>query len=113
MSERLFIWAESLAENSGTHSFNTLSSKFGDGYEQNVSVGINNRKGSWNFTRTDSESLITEIKNFLDDHKGADSFYWQSPKDGRIRVKAGDYQLVDRGSGTWKISTTFTQVFYL
>ncbi|MCM1637855.1 phage tail protein, partial [Acinetobacter baumannii] len=56
--------------------------------------------------------LITEIKSFLDDHKGADSFYWQSPKDGRIRVKAGDYQLVDRGSGTWRISTTFTQVFY-
>ncbi|ENU46269.1 phage tail protein [Acinetobacter nosocomialis] len=112
MSERLFTWAESLAENSGTQSFNTLSSKFGDGYEQNISVGINNRKGSWNFTRTDSESLITEIKKFLDDHKGADSFYWQSPKDGLIRVKAGDYQLVDRGSGTWKISTTFTQVFY-
>lgn len=112
MSDRVFTWLENLEGNLGTHNFKVMNSSFGDGYEQNVSVGINNRKGSWPFTKTAVESDIREIKKFLDDHKGADSFLWDSPQDGQIRVKAGDYQLENRGSGTWRISTTFTQVFY-
>lgn len=112
MSDRIFVWETSLDSNSGTSTFNVLSSQFGDGYAQDISVGINNRKGSWPFNRKANESLITEIKNFLDEHKGADSFLWNSPKDGKIRVKAGDYQLLYLGSGLWQISTTFTQVFY-
>lgn len=112
MSDRIFNWDTSLEGNSGTNTFNVLSSQFGDGYEQNVSVGINNRKGSWPFNRKASEAVIIEIKNFLDEHKGADSFIWISPKDGQLRVKAGDYQLTELGSNLWQISTTFTQVFY-
>ena len=112
MSDRIFNWDTSLEGNSGTNTFNVLSSQFGDGYEQNVSVGINNRKGSWPFNRKASEAVIIEIKIFLDEHKGADSFIWISPKDGQLRVKAGDYQLTELGSNLWQISTTFTQVFY-
>lgn len=112
MSNQIFVWAESLDGNSGTHTFSTLKSSFGDGYEQNVSVGINNRKGTWPFAKTANESVILEIKQFLDLHKGADSFLWNSPLDGQIRVKSSEYQLVNRGSGLWRISTTFTQVFY-
>lgn len=112
MSNRIFTWETSLDGNSGAHTFNTLKSSFGDGYEQNISVGINNRKGSWPFNRKAIETTITEIKNFLDDHKASDSFLWNSPKDGQVRVKAGDYQLNELGSGLWQISTTFTQVFY-
>lgn len=112
MSNRTFIWETSLEGNSDNQNFNTLTSKFGDGYEQNISIGINNRTGSWPFSRKASESIVRQIKQFLDDHKGADSFFWQSPMDGIVRVKAADYQIVDRGSGLYQISTTFTQVFY-
>ena len=52
-----------------------------------------------------------QIKAFFDAHKGANSFLWDSPLDGQVRVKAGDYQPTCMGGDVWRISTTFTQVF--
>lgn len=112
MSNRKLTHCQDLAGNSQTSSFKTLSSKFGDGYEQNVSVGINNRSGTWQYTKTGKKALILEIKAFFDEHKGADSFLWDSPLDGEVRVKAGEYQLTKVGGLIWQISTTLTQVFY-
>ena len=112
MSNRKFIHCQDLDGNSQTASFNTLSSKFGDGYEQNISVGINNRSGVWQYSKTGKKALILEIKAFFDDHKGADSFLWDSPLDGEVRVKTGEYSLVCLGRDIWRISTTFTQVFH-
>lgn len=112
MSNRKLIHCPDLNGNSEETTFKTLSSKFGDGYEQNVSVGINNRSSTWQYTKTGKKALILEIKAFFDDHKGADSFLWDSPLDGEIRVKTGGYQPVCLGGNVWQISTTFTQVFY-
>ncbi|WP_436897707.1 phage tail protein [Acinetobacter gyllenbergii] len=112
MSNRKFNYCQDLEGNSQTNSFKTLSSKFGDGYEQNVSVGINNKSGQWQYSKTGTKALIHEIKAFFDDHKGADSFLWDSPLDGEVRVKTGDYQPTCLGGDAWRISTTFTQVFY-
>lgn len=112
MSNRTFDWDTSFDGNSGTSNFKVLSSQFGDGYEQNISVGINNRKGSWPFNLKAKKSVIVEIKTFLDEHNGSDSFLWNSPLDGQVRVKANEYQIQDRGAGLYQISTTFTQVFY-
>ncbi|EXC34374.1 phage minor tail family protein [Acinetobacter sp. 869535] len=55
--------------------------------------------------------MILEIKAFFDAHKGADSFLWDSPLDGEVRVVAGDYTPVSLGGDVWSISTTFTQDF--
>ncbi|EXA68345.1 phage minor tail family protein [Acinetobacter baumannii 348935] len=55
--------------------------------------------------------MILEIKAFFDAHKGADSFLWDSPLDGEVRVVAGDYMPVSLGGDVWSISTTFTQDF--
>lgn len=112
MSNQKFTWCPDLEGNTQSSSFKTLSSKFGDGYEQNISVGINNRSGAWGFTKTGKKALILEIKAFFDEHKGADSFLWDSPLDGEVRVKTGEYSPVSLGGGLWRISTTFTQVFY-
>ncbi|MFU8927580.1 phage tail protein [Acinetobacter puyangensis] len=113
MSNQKFEWCVDLSDYSGTQSFNVLSSKFGDGYEQNVSVGINNRSGTWQISKTGKKALIQEIKTFFDAHKGADSFLWDSPLEGEVRVKTGtEYTPVKIGGDIWKISTTFTQVFY-
>ncbi|MGP2362601.1 phage tail protein [Acinetobacter junii] len=112
MSNLKLTICQDLQANSQTSSFNVLKSKFGDGYEQNVSVGINNRSGTWQFTKTGKKALILEIKAFFDQHKGADSFLWDSPLDGEVRVKTGEYNPVCLGGDVWRISTTFTQVFY-
>lgn len=112
MSNLKFTWCQDLEGNNQTESFNVLSSKFGDGYEQNISVGINNRSGQWSYSRTAKKAEILEIKAFFDQHKGADSFLWGSPLDGEVRVKTGEYNPVCLGGDVWRISTTFTQVFY-
>lgn len=112
MSNRKFTYSQNLNGNSQTNTFKVLTSKFGDGYEQNSSVGINNKSGVWQYTKTGNKALILEIKAFFDDHKGADSFLWDSPLDGEIRVKTGEYNPVCLGGKAWQISTTFTQVFY-
>lgn len=112
MSNRVFTWCVDLESASASNEFNVLTAGFGDGYEQNTSVGINNRKQEWSITKTAKKSLITTIKNFFDDHKGADSFLWQSPFDGQIRVRAASYTLTPLGGEVWRISTSFSQVFY-
>ena len=112
MSNLKFTWCQDLEGNNQTESFNVLSSKFGDGYEQNISVGINSRSGQWSYSRTAKKAEILAIKAFFDQHKGADSFLWDSPLDGEVRVKTADYNPVCLGGDLWRISTTFTQVFY-
>jgi len=112
MSNRLFEYCTDLEGNNASIQFNVLSSKFGDGYEQHVSVGINNKKGQWAYQRTSNAAEILKIKQFFDDHKGADSFLWQHPKHGLVRVKTDtQYQEVCLGGDAWRISTTFYQQF--
>ena len=111
MSNRKFTWCNDLEGNSQTNAFKTLQSSFGDGYTQRTSVGINNKSGTWAYKRTEKKAVIIEIKAFFDAHKGADSFLWDSPLDGEVRVVAGDYMPVSLGGDVWSISTTFTQDF--
>lgn len=113
MSDLKFTFECDLDGNSNTQRFNTLSSKFGDGYEQNIAIGINNRSGEWTYQRTAYKAEIMQIKAFFDQHKGADPFLWDSPLDGEVRVKTSpEYQPRQIGGDVWQISTTFTQVFY-
>ena len=111
MSNLTFGWCVDLNGSSGGAKFSTVEAKYGDGYSQATSVGINNRTQEWSVSRTALKAEITAIKNFLDARKGADSFLWDSPFDGVIRVKASEYQLSPLGGLVWKISTTFSQVF--
>jgi len=111
MSNQKFTWCNDLDGNSQTSSFKVLQSSFGDGDKQRACVGINIRSSTWEYKRTGKKALIREIKAFFDAHKGADSFLWDSPLDGEVRVVAGDYMPISLGGGMWSISTTFTQDF--
>lgn len=113
MSNEKFTFPCDLDGNSNTQNFNVLTSKFGDGYEQNISIGINNRKGEWSYQRTASKDEVLLIKAFFDKHKGADSFLWDSPLDGEVRVKTNtSYSPKQIGGNVWQIATTFYQVFH-
>lgn len=111
MSNQKFTHCNDLDGNSQNTDFKVLQSNFGDGYTQRTSVGINNRSSTWAYKKTGKKVLILEIKAFFDDHKGSDSFLWDSPLDGEVRVVAGDYMPVSLGGDVWSISTTFTQDF--
>lgn len=109
---KTFEFEQDLNGNRQKTKFNVINSNFGDGYEQNTSIGINNRKHEFSYQRTANKALILQIKAFFDEHSGAKAFSWQSPLDGKIKVKASDYELNCLGGDIWQISTTFTQVFY-
>lgn len=111
MSNRVFTWCQDVDGNTQAVEFNKLSSDFGDGYSQQISVGINSKHSTWQFKRTAEKNVIIEIKNFLDDHKTTNSFLWDSPFDGRVRVRSEPYSLVNLGGNAWSISTTFIQSF--
>ncbi|MFP6820489.1 MAG: phage tail protein, partial [Acinetobacter sp.] len=51
MSNRKFTYCQNFEGNSQSNTFKVLTNKFGDGYEQNVSVGINNKSGVWQFSK--------------------------------------------------------------
>ena len=86
MSNQKFTHCNDLDGNSQNTDFKVLQSSFGDGYTQRTSVGINNKSSTWAYKKTGKKALIQEIKAFFDDHKGSDSFLWDSPLDGEVRV---------------------------
>ena len=113
MSDLIFTWGCDLDSNQETQNFAILTNQFGDGYEQNIAVGVNNKKGKWSYQRTAKKAEIDEISKFLDARKGADSFLWSNYDGVQVRVKADtSYSKSKVGGDIWKISTTFTQVFY-
>ena len=108
---RKFTWCQDIDGNSQSYKFNVLESSFGDGYKQSASIGINNKRGEYQYTRTAESAIIDEIRLFLDEHKRTKAFLWDSPKDGEITVKSGDYTMQFLGGDAWRISTVFEQSF--
>lgn len=54
--------------------------KFGDGYSQRVTDGINTINQTWNLTfQNNSVQTIADIEAFLASKNGADSFTWTPP----------------------------------
>jgi len=87
--------------------------KFGEGYEQRASFGINTIKEVWNVSfqnRTVTE--INEIDAFLETHGGVDSFSWTPPGQStpkKFKCQEWNKQIV---KGTfWNLSAKFEQVF--
>lgn len=114
MSDELFAFPTDLNGNNQNTEFKVLSSQFGDGYDQHISVGINNKRRAWLYQRTGYKAEVDQIEEFFLRHKGADSFEWLCPyTDSIVRVKTElTYQKTQVGGDIWRISTTFKEVFY-
>jgi phage-related protein len=91
----------------------TRSKQFGDGYEQSVSDGINNKVQSWPISHTGSAERIKEIIAFLDRHKGAKAFLWMPPLGelGLYKCPNG-YQPSHKGGSVYTLTATFEQTFH-
>ncbi len=86
--------------------------RFGDGYEQRASFGINTMPRMWELSfngRTQTESEA--IESFLSDKKGVDFFTWTPPTGsaGRFVCRAWVLNLVE--VDCYNISATFEEVF--
>ena len=92
---------------------NLRTAKFGDGYEQRVTFGINQNPKEWslvwnNITETDSDT----IENFLNARAGVEAFEW-TPPDETTEYKwvCQEWQKKIDIPNRATINATFRQVF--
>ena len=107
----VFTWSPRVGS-SGDSQPDTLQSKFGNGYSQRLSVGINNIAGSYAVSFTGNEAYIRAIRAFFIKHKGANHFLWTPPLEARgAFITSGGWSLLPKGGGIYVLSTKFQQVF--
>lgn len=86
--------------------------KFGDGYEQRTSSGINTMPKSWPLSfnaRTNSEA--DAIMAFLSARAGLEAFDWTAPDGTTGKYICREYRRNYARYGVNNISATFEQVF--
>ena len=106
-----FTWKPDREGSNGKHTFAVLKAQFGDGYNQSVADGMNNKVQEWALTFTVSRDIALQITNFLDALQGYKAFAWTPPLGSLSLWTASEYQDVDNGGGQHSISVTFTQEF--
>jgi phage-related protein len=110
MAVETFNWCPKIDATSAPE-YRTRSSKFGDGYEQVVGDGINNRVDSWSLTFVVDKAAALEIKSFLDRHGNFRSFLWTPPLGELSFWRAAAPAVSPNGAGIFTLTTTFTQSF--
>lgn len=87
-----------------------ITTKFGDGYEQRVAVGINNNPEKWSLAFTVGNPVLPDALAFLQARKGVESFYWANPY-GTTNVYVCRNWTLSRGPGKQTLTMDFEQVF--
>ena len=107
-----FTWQLDMGSSESTE-LNTQTVKFGDGYEQAVSIGINNARKLWQASVTDKKAVIDEIYRFLLSTKNVEAFAIQPiPDESAIAVRCdGEISRTHLGGMAWRISFNLRQVF--
>lgn len=87
--------------------------KFGDGYEQRVSYGINTNPQEWDLSFANrSEDESNEIDDFLTEHAGITSFEWTPPgQASALKFKCQEWVKVAQKGNFFSITAKFEQVF--
>lgn len=86
--------------------------KFGDGYEQRASFGINSNPQTWELSfsnRTDTETLA--IETFLSARSGVESFDWTPYNETSGKYVCREWSKTIDGFNRNSVQATFIQVF--
>lgn len=112
MANKTFTW-DIGQDSAETTALNKTTTRFGDGYDQAVSFGINNARKSWQCSKTDTKAVIDEIYRFLLATKGVEVFNFQPVKsEPSIKVRLdGEISRQNIGADGWQISFNLKQVF--
>lgn len=106
--ETLTLTMDMGIKSSSEMSVNTV--KFGDGYKQLYSFGINNKTLSWSGTKTgDYQTVIKPIEDFLENLKGVQPFYWLDPKGATKLYTCNKWNASQRKANLWVIDLEFEQ----
>ena len=107
-----FTWdIDASSSETVTHSVNKV--RFGDGYEQVSSFGINNKRKAWQCSRQDYKTIVDDIYNFLGSTQAVEPFYFQPIKNEQgftVRL-VGEISRQKIGGNVWKISFNLEQAF--
>ncbi|KVZ57507.1 phage tail protein [Burkholderia ubonensis] len=105
-----FTWTPTVAQYAGTAKLRVRKAQFGDGYEQTLPDGINNRVLSYTLQFVGGSDAIAAILAFLDAHVGV-AFYWSPPLRQQLLFKCEAYTDAIPDNGTHAVTATFTQTF--
>ena len=87
--------------------------RFGDGYEQVSSFGINNKRKTWQCSKQDYKTIVDDIYSFLGSTQAVEPFYFQPIKTEQgftVRL-VGEVSRQKIGGNVWKISFNLEQAF--
>lgn len=105
----VFTWRVEVGT-TGNGEFSMFSSKFGDGYSQDIPNGINNETQKWNVKVSDYEANIQPVIDFIRAHKGQ-PFQWKPPSGVLGWYKCKRYSHTP-GGGSWtELTMEFEQAY--
>lgn len=102
-----FSW-KVISDSSGGGEFVTSAASFGDGYVQEVPLGINNEIQKWSVIFAGSYEEALEVVTFIRDHMGATPFYWTPPLGVQGYYKCKSYKPTQNGI-RWRVTMQFEQ----
>lgn len=105
-----FTWRVT-TDSSGDATYRVATSKFGDGYKQEVGDGLNNKEQAWKTTFVGYKSECEAVIAFLDDHEGHTPFYWKPPLHAQGLFTCKKYSVADNGGSFFTLSMEFEQAF--
>lgn len=106
-----FTWRAS-ATLSGTTEFRMSNTPFGDGYRQQMPLGLNNRVKKFTVTVSGYKAKIAAVKAFIDSQNGL-PFFWKPPFGAANETYSCQRynEPDDQGGGFYRITMEFQQEF--
>lgn len=95
----------------GRADFRVRSIRFGDGYQQDVRDGLNNKEQQWPVSATGPASQIQPLIDFLDACGGDQAFLWTPPRGVQGLYKCKGYSTTDTHGDWVKLTATFVRSF--
>lgn len=95
----------------GNVEFRVREIRFGDGYQQDVPDGLNNREDSWPVSASGPAEEIQPLIDFLDARGGHEAFLWTPPRGTQGRYKCKAYSTRDTHGDQVALSATFKRSF--
>jgi phage-related protein len=111
MAIETFIWSTQHGD-SPEITYRVRTSKFGNGYAQNVGDGPNNKEDSYPITCVGQKTAVLKIMEFLDRHAGAKAFLWTTPLGELGLFTCKNPAPTPMGGGVFKITATFERAFH-
>ena len=110
MALREFTWCVDAGATQDTELVTNIV-KFGDGYEQVSSFGINNKRDSWQLSKTGYAAETNAVYQFLTDHQGVTPFTMTIAGETKTYRTEGNISKAHLGANVWQVSFTVKQVF--